>query len=116
MYRRWGVAAEPAAYLRVSIMNGCRSYHRKRRTEQDRLPMLALSDETTNVRGELDDIVKASGPPTNGRGAALLGRFVGSGDRRSARRGAGHREVAGVARQVHNGGRPQLIGSGLRRY
>jgi RNA polymerase sigma factor (sigma-70 family) len=59
MYRRWGVADEPAAYLRVAIMNGCRSYHRKRRTEQDRLPMLASGDATAEARGELDDVVAA---------------------------------------------------------
>ena len=59
MYRRWGVADEPAAYLRVAIVNGCRSYHRKRRTEQDRLPMLAQGETADEVRGELDDIVQA---------------------------------------------------------
>jgi RNA polymerase sigma factor (sigma-70 family) len=59
MYRRGGVADEPAAYLRVAIMNGCRSYHRKQRTERDRLPMLATNDAEIDVRGELDDIVQA---------------------------------------------------------
>jgi DNA-directed RNA polymerase specialized sigma24 family protein len=33
MFRTWGDAGEPAAYLRVAIVNGCRSYHRRRRTE-----------------------------------------------------------------------------------
>src|SRR4051812_12586744 len=41
MYRSWGHAEEPAAYLRVAIVNGCRSYHRRRRTEVAKLPMLA---------------------------------------------------------------------------
>jgi RNA polymerase sigma factor (sigma-70 family) len=59
MYRRWGVADEPAAYLRVAIVNGCRSYHRKHRAEQDRLPMLAQGETANEVRGELDDIVQA---------------------------------------------------------
>ena len=62
MYRSWGTADEPAAYLRVAIVNSCRSYHRKRRTEHDRLPVLAHRDGETaggSVAGELDDIVTA---------------------------------------------------------
>jgi RNA polymerase sigma factor (sigma-70 family) len=63
MYRSWGTADEPAAYLRVAIVNSCRSYHRKRRTETDRLPILARRDGDVagapSVSGELDDIVTA---------------------------------------------------------
>lgn len=60
MYRSWGTADEPAAYLRVAIVNGCRSYHRKRRTEVDKMPMLAARDsEAHGGAGELDDIVTA---------------------------------------------------------
>ena len=59
MYRSWGTADEPAAYLRVAIVNRCRSYHRKRRTEHDRLPMLACRDVEGEIPGELDDVVSA---------------------------------------------------------
>jgi RNA polymerase sigma factor (sigma-70 family) len=60
MYRSWGAADEPAAYLRVAIVNGCRSYHRRRRTEIDRMPALApRATESAHVSGELDDIVTA---------------------------------------------------------
>jgi RNA polymerase sigma factor (sigma-70 family) len=62
MYRTWGTADEPAAYLRVAIVNSCRSYHRKRRTEHDRLPVLARRDGDVaggSWAGELDDIVTA---------------------------------------------------------
>jgi len=60
MYLSWGTAAEPAAYLRVAIVNGCRSYHRKRKTEENRLPALACRDgEMVSPRGELDDVVSA---------------------------------------------------------
>jgi RNA polymerase sigma factor (sigma-70 family) len=60
MYRSWGVADEPAAYLRVAIVNGCRSYHRRRRTEHDRLPVLARRDDAEHdPPGELDDVVTA---------------------------------------------------------
>ncbi len=62
MYRSWGTADEPAAYLRVAIVNSCRSYHRKRRAEHDRLSMLAHRDGEAgagSAAGELDDIVTA---------------------------------------------------------
>src|SRR5688572_1610860 len=58
MYRSWGAADEPAAYLRVAIVNGCRSYHRRRRTEVDRMPVLArCATEYAHSAGELDDVV-----------------------------------------------------------
>jgi DNA-directed RNA polymerase specialized sigma24 family protein len=60
MYRSWGGADEPAAYLRVAIVNGCRSYHRRRRTVHDRLPVLAPRDDAEHdAPGELDDVVTA---------------------------------------------------------
>lgn len=59
MYLTWGTALEPAAYLRVAIVNGCRSYHRKRKTEAQRLPALAGRDDDGAPRGELDDVVSA---------------------------------------------------------
>ena len=64
MYRTWGTADEPAAYLRVAIVNSCRSYHRKRRTEHDRLPVLARRDgdvASGSWAGELDDIPWVAG-------------------------------------------------------
>ena len=60
MYRTWGKADEPAAYLRVAIVNGCRSYHRRRRTEHAYMPTLVAGDgECSSPPGELDDVVTA---------------------------------------------------------
>ena len=60
MCRTWGTADEPAAYLRVAIVNGCRSYHRRRRTEHAYMPSLVSFDcEFTGPPGELDDVVTA---------------------------------------------------------
>ncbi len=59
LYAGWGAAEEPAAYLRVAIVNGCRSYHRRRRTEADRLPALMPCAGEGVPAGELDDIVAA---------------------------------------------------------
>jgi RNA polymerase sigma-70 factor (sigma-E family) len=38
MYRSWDRPAQPGAYLRSVVVNGCRSWHRRRRLERDRLP------------------------------------------------------------------------------
>jgi RNA polymerase sigma factor (sigma-70 family) len=59
MYLSWGTLLEPAAYLRVAVVNGCRSYHRRRKTEQHALPVLAARDGEMAPRGELDDVVAA---------------------------------------------------------
>ena len=60
MYRTWGKADEPAAYPRVATVNGCRTYHRRRRTEHAYMPSLVSPDhEFTGPPGELDDVVTA---------------------------------------------------------
>jgi RNA polymerase sigma-70 factor (sigma-E family) len=38
MYRNWDRAAQPGAYLRMIVVNGCRSWHRRRRMERERMP------------------------------------------------------------------------------
>jgi RNA polymerase sigma-70 factor (sigma-E family) len=38
MYRNWERAAQPGAYLRTIVVNGCRSWHRRRRLERERMP------------------------------------------------------------------------------
>lgn len=59
MYLSWGTLLEPAAYLRVAVVNGCRSYHRRRKTEQHALPALAIREGEMTPSGELDDVVAA---------------------------------------------------------
>ena len=38
MYRNWDRADQPGAYLRTIVVNGCRTWHRRRRLERERLP------------------------------------------------------------------------------
>ena len=38
MYRSWDRAVQPGAYLRMIVVNGCRTWHRRRRMERDRMP------------------------------------------------------------------------------
>ncbi len=59
MYCTWGAADQPGAYLRVAIVNGCRSYHRRRKVEADHLPGLVSGASEALAPGELDDIVAA---------------------------------------------------------
>jgi DNA-directed RNA polymerase specialized sigma24 family protein len=37
MYRNWDRAGQPGAYLRTIVVNGCRTWHRRRRMERERL-------------------------------------------------------------------------------
>ena len=38
MYRNWDRADQPGAYLRTIVVNGCRTWHRRRRMERERVP------------------------------------------------------------------------------
>lgn len=40
VYRRWGELDEPRAYLRTTIVNRCRNWHRGDRTRREKLPLL----------------------------------------------------------------------------
>lgn len=62
MYTDWGHADEPAAYLRVSIVNRCRSYHRHQRIERLRMPLLAALPNSGTAPNEIDDVVEALPP------------------------------------------------------
>jgi RNA polymerase sigma-70 factor (sigma-E family) len=59
MYLSWGRADEPAAYLRVSLVNTCRSWHRRRELERVRLPMLVSTNPGAGEPDELGDVVQA---------------------------------------------------------
>jgi DNA-directed RNA polymerase specialized sigma24 family protein len=58
MYLTWGRAEEPAAYLRVALVNTCRSWHRRRELERTRLPMLVPVNPGPSEPDELDDVVE----------------------------------------------------------
>ncbi|MGQ0825878.1 MAG: RNA polymerase sigma factor [Actinomycetota bacterium] len=74
MYLTWGRADEPAAYLRVAVRNRCRSWHRRRHLERERLPMLVTTDHGPGEPDELDDVVATL--PTRQR-AVLVLRYWG---------------------------------------
>lgn len=59
MYASWGTADEPAAYLRSAVVNRCRSYHRHRKVERLRLPLLAPASVGAAEPERLDDVVRA---------------------------------------------------------
>jgi len=58
VHRRWAQAREPAAYLRVAVVNNCRSHHRRRFLERARRPrprseVLDAPDELWDALGRL---------------------------------------------------------------
>ena len=74
--RVWGTPETPEAYLRVAIVNSCRSYHRRKRTERAKLPRLVPRDGEFEPSGELDDIVSAL--PENQRKVVRMRYWDGS--------------------------------------
>ncbi len=55
MQARFDQTENPAAYLRTSVVNACRSYHRSRRREQERLHRLDVPDAVSVEARELLD-------------------------------------------------------------
>jgi RNA polymerase sigma-70 factor (sigma-E family) len=57
LYRRWTSVREPAAYLRIAVVNGCRSWGRRRglhgRQRPQRRPELVLEGDALAVREAL---------------------------------------------------------------
>lgn len=58
MCAAWDQVDEPAAYLRVAVVNRCRSYHRRQRTERLRMPLLLRRDGAAEAL-EIDDVVRS---------------------------------------------------------
>lgn len=56
---RWEQLDNPVAYLRVAVVNECRKWHRHRRVEQTKLPLLAAVDVAVDVDAGLADAVAA---------------------------------------------------------
>ena len=69
MYLSWGRADEPAAYLRVSLVNSCRSWHRRRELERVRLPMLI---STNPGAGEPDELSVVKALPSRQRAVVMM--------------------------------------------
>lgn len=57
MYRRWGTADRPEAYLRTSLVNASSNWHRKHRTRRAKLPLVATPDRVDFAARELTDAI-----------------------------------------------------------
>jgi len=57
MYRQWGTADRPDAYLRTSLVNASSNWHRNSRTRRAKLPLLAVPDQVDFVARELTDAI-----------------------------------------------------------
>jgi RNA polymerase sigma-70 factor (sigma-E family) len=57
MYRTWGTAQRPEAYLRTAIVNAASNWHRRMRTQQAKLPLLAGQMEVDLGAAELADAI-----------------------------------------------------------
>jgi RNA polymerase sigma-70 factor (sigma-E family) len=59
MYRTWGTAQRPEAYLRTAIVNAASNWHRRARTQQAKLPLLAGQMQVELGATELADAIAA---------------------------------------------------------
>jgi RNA polymerase sigma factor (sigma-70 family) len=59
MYPKWEDAASPRAYLRATIVNVCRNWHRANTHERNKLPLLADAAAVDLAFDELGDAVAA---------------------------------------------------------
>ena len=57
LHGRWEHLDEPGAYLRVSVVNACRSWHRSRTREERRLRVVTVPTESALGADELLDAV-----------------------------------------------------------
>ena len=107
LYRNWSAVDYPVTYVRIAVVNGCRSHGRKRAVERryrapEREPIVV---DTTAIA--VRDALHLLSPRQRGRGRApLLRGPAGAGDRRGTRVpsrhgqvvvGAEHDEAEGVA-------------------
>jgi RNA polymerase sigma-70 factor (sigma-E family) len=59
VYAHWDRATNPKAYLRATIVNACRQWHRHKGVERAKLPLVAKLDSVDFVATELADAVDA---------------------------------------------------------
>jgi RNA polymerase sigma factor (sigma-70 family) len=59
MYRTWGTAQRPEAYLRTALVNSCNNWHRRARTQASKLPLLIAPDAVDLGAAELADVIAA---------------------------------------------------------
>jgi RNA polymerase sigma-70 factor (sigma-E family) len=59
VYAKWDRATNPKAYLRMTIVNGCRQWHRHQGVERAKLPLVTSRASVDFVSPELADAVAA---------------------------------------------------------
>ena len=59
VFANWDRATNPKAYLRATIVNVCRQWHRHKGVERAKLPLVATLDSVDFVAHELADAVAA---------------------------------------------------------
>ena len=59
MYRTWGRAERPHAYLRTTLVNSCHNWRRRLQVRQDKLPLLLTPGSSVLGADELTDAVAA---------------------------------------------------------
>jgi RNA polymerase sigma-70 factor (sigma-E family) len=74
LHLRWGTVQQPAAYLRRSVVNGCRDLGRRRARYRVREPKLAEPSATTDAPDELWDALGRLSPRQR---AAIVLRYWG---------------------------------------
>lgn len=57
MYRSWGSAERPEAYLRTALVNSCNNWHRRSRTQAGKLHLLAAPETVELGADELADAI-----------------------------------------------------------
>jgi RNA polymerase sigma-70 factor (sigma-E family) len=75
LFTVWGRPERPEAYLRTSIVNGCRNRHRRGRTERAKLPLVAGPDRVDAPADDLADAVSAL--PFRQRAVVVLRYWAG---------------------------------------
>lgn len=58
MHRSWDRAEQPGAYLRTIVVNGCHTWHRRRRMERERLPRPTPEGVDPEARELLDALAR----------------------------------------------------------
>lgn len=59
MYRTWGSAERPEAYLQTALVNGANNWHRRNKVRRSKLSLLAVDSRTDLAADELADAVAA---------------------------------------------------------
>jgi RNA polymerase sigma factor (sigma-70 family) len=74
VWRRWGLLRDPAGYLYRSVVNGCRSHHRRSARER-RFKALSSSESAASAAPVRDELLDALATLPYRQRAALVLRF-----------------------------------------